>query len=154
VSDRIIVMNRGAIAQEGTPRDLYEAPHDPFVAGFMGDANRVRGVLTRRSGSHGDVALGALTLSLPHRGLADGDVLLSIRPESIALRASGTTPLAGTVRKAAYLGGTIEYTLDTPIGKLFAISTAVDRPYAVNDAVAVELAHHGVVLIPPGAFDG
>ena len=43
VSDRIIVMNKAVIAQEGAPRELYEQPRDPFVAGFMGDANRVRG---------------------------------------------------------------------------------------------------------------
>src|SRR5690349_4305567 len=105
VSDRIIVMNRATIAQEGAPRELYEQPRDPFVAGFMGDANRVRGVLTQRNGTHASVALGALILSLPHRGLPEGDVEVSIRPEAISLRAAGTTPLAGTVRKAAYLGG-------------------------------------------------
>ena len=44
VSDRIIVMNRAVIAQEGAPRELYEQPRDAFVAGFMGDANRVRGI--------------------------------------------------------------------------------------------------------------
>ena len=154
VSDRIIVMNRASIAQEGAPRELYEQPRDPFVAGFMGDANRVRGVLAHRNGTQGDVTLGAETLSLPHRGLPDGDVELSIRPESITLRPPGTTPLAGTVRKAAYLGGTMEYTLDTGIGELFAVSTAVERPYAVGDGVSIELARHGVVLIPPGVPDG
>ena len=154
VSDRIIVMNRASIAQEGAPRELYEQPRDPFVAGFMGDANRVRGVLAHRNGSQGDVTLGAETLSLPHRGLPDGDVELSIRPESITLCPPGTTPLAGTVRKAAYLGGTMEYTLDTGIGELFAVSTAVERPYAVGDGVSIELARHGVVLIPPGVPDG
>ena len=149
VSDRIIVMNRATIAQEGVPRELYEQPRDPFVAGFMGDANRVRGVLTERNGTHGSVALGALTLSLPHRGLPEGDVEVSIRPEAISLRAPGATPLAATVRKAAYLGGFMEYTLETGLGALFAVSMAVDRPHAVGDAVAIDLAHHGVVLVPP-----
>jgi iron(III) transport system ATP-binding protein len=153
VSDRIIVMNRAAIAQEGAPRELYEQPRDPFVAGFMGDANRVRGMLTHRNGAQGDVMLGTTMLSLPHRGLPDGDVELSIRPESITLRPPGMTALAGTIRKAAYLGGIMEYTLDTGIGELFAVSTVVERPYAVGDGVSVELAHHGVVLIPPGASD-
>jgi iron(III) transport system ATP-binding protein len=150
VSDRIIVMNRATIAQEGAPRELYEQPRDPFVAGFMGDANRVRGVLSQRNGTHGAVTLGAVTLSLPHRGLPDGEVELSIRPEAIMLRPSGTTLLSGTIRKAAYLGGLMEYTLDTGIGELFAVSMAVERPYAVGDGVAVELAQHGVVLVPPG----
>jgi iron(III) transport system ATP-binding protein len=38
VSDHIIVMNQGVIAQAGTPSDLYERPQTEFVAGFMGDA--------------------------------------------------------------------------------------------------------------------
>jgi iron(III) transport system ATP-binding protein len=87
---------------------------------------------------------------LPHRGLPDGDVELSIRPESIALRPAGSAPLAATIRKAAYLGGIIEYTLDTSIGALFAVSMAVEHPYTIGDAVSIELARHGVVLIPPG----
>src|SRR3546814_17557157 len=41
ISDTIIVMNRAVIAQEGAPRDLYEAPVDRFVADFIGDANIV-----------------------------------------------------------------------------------------------------------------
>ena len=39
VSDRIIVMNRAVIAQDGAPRDLYDAPADAFVADFIGEAN-------------------------------------------------------------------------------------------------------------------
>jgi iron(III) transport system ATP-binding protein len=154
VSDRIIVMNRATIAQEGAPRELYEQPLDPFVASFMGDANRVRGVLANRNGTHGDVALGNQTLSLPHRGLPEGDVELSIRPESVTLRPPGTTALSGSVRKAAYLGGMMEYTVDTAIGDLFAVSPTVERPFAVGDGVSIELARHGVVLIPPGMADG
>jgi len=154
VSDRIIVMNRATIAQEGTPRELYEQPRDPFVAGFMGDANRVRGTLANRGASSADVTVGAVTLSLPHRGLPEGDVDLSIRPESITLHAAGKTPLAATIRKAAYLGGIIEYTLDTSIGAMFAVSMAVEHPYAVGDAVSIELARHGVVVIPPGKLQG
>ena len=39
VSDRIIVMNNAVIAQDGTPRDLYDAPANAFVADFIGEAN-------------------------------------------------------------------------------------------------------------------
>src|SRR5437762_11040492 len=86
VSDRIIVMNKATIAQEGAPRDLYEQPSDVFVAGFMGDANRVRGMLTRIDDRLGELAIGAVTLSLAHRGLANGAVDVSIRPEAIEFR--------------------------------------------------------------------
>jgi iron(III) transport system ATP-binding protein len=147
VSDRIIVMNRATIAQQGAPRELYEQPLDAFVAGFMGDANRVRGTLSRRDDTHGEVRLGPVVLDLPHRGLPDGDVEVAIRPEAIEMRSDGG-PLAATVKKAAYLGQLMEYTLATPIGELFAISTAVDSPLDVGATVGVSLAGHGVVVIP------
>ena len=53
VSDRIIVMNKGQIAQVGTPRELYETPSDLFVANFIGESNiidcRVDGIKAIRS---------------------------------------------------------------------------------------------------------
>ena len=148
VSDRIIVMERAAIAQEGAPRELYESPRGAFVAGFMGDANRLRGVLTRQTPTTGDVRLGPLTLSITHRGLPDGEIDLAIRPEAIQLHAPGEGTLPATVRKASYLGGTMEYTLDTPIGALFAVSQSVETPFAQGDAVGLTLARHGVVAVP------
>jgi iron(III) transport system ATP-binding protein len=149
VSDRIIVMDRATIAQQGPPRELYEQPRDAFVAGFMGDANRVRGTLSRRNTTHGEVRLGPIALSLPHRGMPDGECEVAIRPEAIEIRPDGAAPLAATVKKASYLGQLMEYTLDTPIGELFVITTAVDRPLDVGTNVGVGLAKHGVVLIPP-----
>jgi iron(III) transport system ATP-binding protein len=148
VSDRIIVMNRAVIAQEGAPRELYEQPRDAFVAGFMGDANRVHGVIARRDSIRADVTLGPVTLVLPHGGAPDGECEVAIRPEAIELRYDGHAPLSATVKKASYIGQLMEYTLDTPIGALFVISTAVDRPLAVGAAVGVALANHGVVVIP------
>ena len=148
VSDRIIVMNKAVIAQEGAPRELYEQPRDSFVAGFMGDANRVRGIIRRRDATLADVALGPVTLSLPHGGAADGECEVAIRPEAIELRHDGNAPIVATVQKASYLGQLMEYTLDTSIGPLFVISTAVDRPLEVGASVGVALANHGVVVIP------
>jgi iron(III) transport system ATP-binding protein len=52
------------------------------------------------------------------------------------------------VRKATYLGGSVEYTLDTDIGELFAVSLDVAHPRAVGAEVGVALADHGVVVIP------
>ena len=149
VSDRIIVMNKATIAQEGAPRDLYEQPSDVFVAGFMGDANRVSGVLTRVDERLGDLVIGPLSVRLAHRGLANGAVDVSIRPEAIGLRSADEADggLTGSVRKAAYIGGLMEYTVDTSIGQLFIVSMAVDRPLAVGATVSLVLANHGVVPI-------
>jgi iron(III) transport system ATP-binding protein len=149
VSDRIIVMDKAVIAQEGAPRELYAAPRTAFVAGFMGEANRVAGTLSRRDAERGDVALARLTLSLPHRGLPDGPIGVAIRPEAIRLVPVQASPLTGVVRKAAYLGSTMEYTLATPLGDLFVIDGGVDRPLAVGAETGITFAPHGVIVLPP-----
>jgi len=150
VSDRIIVMNRAVIAQEGAPRELYSEPKDAFVASFMGEATRVRGTLRRRDAVEGSLVLGPLTLCIPHRGLPDGEIEVAIRPEAIALLPTGVSPLRGVVRKAAYLGNAMEYTVETAIGALFAIRPVAEPPLVVGADVAVELAIHGVIAIPAG----
>jgi iron(III) transport system ATP-binding protein len=149
VSDRIIVMNRATIAQEGAPRELYEQPRNVFVAGFMGDANRVKAHLRIVDERMGELALGPLTVRLPHRGLGAGAVEVAIRPESIRIEPNGATGLQGTVRKAAYIGGLMEYSIQTELGELFVINMDVDRPFAPGTQVALSLANHGVVAIPP-----
>ena len=58
VSDHIIVMDGGRIAQEGGPRDLYEGPASRFLADFIGDANLVDGELVRDGGTAAFVAGG------------------------------------------------------------------------------------------------
>ena len=148
VSDRIIVMDRAVIAQEGAPRDLYEMPRDGFVAGFMGDANRVRGILTRRTQTLGDVQLGDVTLSVPHRDATDGEVDIAIRPEAIELQAVASPGLRACVRKVAYLGGTIEYTLETSIGELFAIALPRNASFEAGNLVSLAFATRGVVVVP------
>jgi iron(III) transport system ATP-binding protein len=146
VSDRIIVMNKATIAQEGAPRELYEQPRDVFVAGFMGDANRVRGTLRRVDDRLGELVVGPLTMTLPHRGLA-GSVDVSIRPEAIELGGANCGGMQAKVRKAAYIGGLMEYTIATELGDLFVISMAVDCPLSAGAPVSVTLARHGVVPI-------
>jgi hypothetical protein len=47
----------------------------------------------------------------------------------------------------------MEYSLDTDIGELFVVSTAVERPLAVGTAVGIALANHGVVVIPPSPVE-
>jgi len=151
VSDRIIVMNHAVVAQEGAPRELYESPDDVFVAGFMGEANRVKGVLRRVDERTGRVTIGGLTRMLPHRGLAEGVVDIAIRPEAILIGPGLSTDgaLRGTVSQAAYLGSRMEYSIASEIGELFVTSPAVDAPLSPGAAVALTLASRGITLIRP-----
>ncbi|WP_210235744.1 ABC transporter ATP-binding protein, partial [Mesorhizobium sp. M1C.F.Ca.ET.187.01.1.1] len=47
MSDRIVVMNAGAVEQIGTPEQVYETPATAFVADFLGKANMLAGTVSR-----------------------------------------------------------------------------------------------------------
>ena len=148
VSDRIIVMSNARIAQIGEPRELYEAPRDRFVADFIGDANLVEAELGAHRGARTPLRLGGLDLELYHRGAAPGPVRVAIRPESIVLKKENSSGLRGTIRKAAYLGTHMEYTVEAPIGSLFVVDREVSRPMLAGTEVSITLADHGVALVP------
>ncbi|HEV8676579.1 MAG TPA: ABC transporter ATP-binding protein [Methylomirabilota bacterium] len=150
VSDRIIVMANATIAQSGTPRELYEAPADLFVADFVGDSNIVAAELGPRDGERAAVRIGDLETRLPHRGAAPGPIKVAIRPESLLLATEppGRPAIKGSVAKAAYLGTHMEYTVTSALGALFVVDRAVTRPIPVGSPVWMELADHGVTLIP------
>jgi iron(III) transport system ATP-binding protein len=52
------------------------------------------------------------------------------------------------VAKAAYLGSHMEYTIATVLGELFVVDRAVTRPVPVGSPVWLELADHGVTVVP------
>jgi iron(III) transport system ATP-binding protein len=146
VSDRIIVMSNAVIAQEGTPRDLYEQPADLFVADFIGDSNIVDVEVISVSGDRADVRLGGAPLILPARGVGRGAAKLAIRPEAVHITADGSG-LPATVARAAYLGGHMEYSLQTVAGTFFVIDAAVSRPLAVGSKVNISFRDFGLTLL-------
>ncbi|WP_180902570.1 ABC transporter ATP-binding protein [Martelella soudanensis] len=109
LSDRIIVMNRGKIAQIGTPNEVYKSPADPFVADFVGASNLLRGRL-RKKGAGRVVQFGEtseIRVDAEAAGnLPEGDVVVSIRPEVVAMQkdATGENVLPCKVLSASYLG--------------------------------------------------
>ena len=115
VSDKIVVMNKGRIAQEGTPVDLYERPADSFVADFIGGANLIPCEIVRREDEAALVRFGNTELRVAAPRVDGSAGYLVVRSAAVALtKANGAAGLTATVRKATYLGGHWEYTLDTP----------------------------------------
>ena len=149
VSDRIFVMNEAVIDQEGTPRQLYEEPLNLFVADFIGDANIVKAQILKIEGANAEVEIGGIRKKLPHRGLISGEVNVAIRPQSICLSQSGNeNSIPGTILKAIYLGGHIEYTVDCILGELFVIDNQMESKQNLDAAVSITLRTRGVSLIP------
>jgi iron(III) transport system ATP-binding protein len=142
VSDQIIVMRDGLIAQAGSPSDLYERPNSEFVAGFMGEA-----LLLPASVTHGgEVQLGPLSWRAPE-AVPTGRVLVAVRPEAWIVGDPGQYGLPARVRKATYLGGFYEYTLDTEIGELFVVCPHVDQSRNVAETVSLGMHQRGVSVL-------
>ncbi len=149
VSDRIFVMNEAVIDQEGTPRQLYEEPVNLFVADFIGDANIVKAQILKIEGANAEVEIGGTRTKLPHRGLISGEVNVAISPQSISLSQSvNENSIPGTILKAIYLGGHIEYSVDCILGELFVIDNQMESKQNLGAAVSITLLTRGVSLIP------
>ena len=101
LADQVAVIRDGCIGQYGTPRDVYSRPIDPELAGFLGEANLVRGVV---AGAYARTDLGALELD-ERVAVGGGEVLVLVRPEQVELRApGGDEGLPGEVVALEYHG--------------------------------------------------
>ena len=148
VSDRIIVMRNAEIAQSGTPRELFDAPQDAFVADFIGEANLIDCRVAAVNDELATVQVGGLTLELAERGMGVGDAQIAVRPGRVVLSAVDTPDtMAAQIRKATYVGTHMEYQLATDVGDLFAVSGQVDAPWANGDSVGVSFMDSGPVLL-------
>ncbi|MBO9648614.1 MAG: ABC transporter ATP-binding protein [Variovorax sp.] len=141
VSDQIIVMDHGVIAQRGTPEQLYGNPESEFVAGFMGEAM----VFPALAQPDGRVQMGPLMLT-PRHVVAPGIVKVAVRPEAWYIGAAVGLP--ATVRKASFLGNFYEYAFDTALGSVFVVSTDLVHPLAAGAETHLSLTNHGVSIVP------
>ncbi|MFF9193814.1 ABC transporter ATP-binding protein [Streptomyces sp. NPDC014779] len=103
MSDRIAVFHQGRIEQVGPPGEIYERPATPFVAGFVGTSNLLRGAAAR-------TVVGA-------------PGTYSIRPEKIRVvtdpdepAGPGLTGASGTVAEVVYLGDATRFLVDLDAG--------------------------------------
>ena len=112
MSDRIVVINRGVIQQIGSPREIYTAPANPFVADFVGKIEFLEGEVR-----DGAIELTGCGQRLPYKGPLTGSVIVGIRPEQVQYAAAGEGELTGTVRTHFYLGDVDDCRVDLGEGK-------------------------------------
>lgn len=96
MADRIVVMNKGAIEQVGSPLELYDRPANRFVASFIGSPamGLMDGLCKRATDNTTHIILdGGSQLSMQALDIADGAaVSIGIRPECFRISPSGEFP--------------------------------------------------------------
>jgi putative spermidine/putrescine transport system ATP-binding protein len=110
ISDRIVVMNEGAIEQIGSPGDIYNRPRTRFVASFVGTLNTLEGVVV--DPAEGAIRVGQTVLRAPGaiEGSKAGETrALALRPETLRLGppAGGANALTGVIEDMTFLGAIV-----------------------------------------------
>jgi len=110
MSDRIAVFNQGRIEQIGTPEELYDRPATRFVASFIGDTNFIAGhAIGVVDGVCEVETAGGRVRASVHQPIAAGaDVSVAVRPERLALAATGNG-LSGVLTDVIFLGTARKY---------------------------------------------
>ncbi len=128
LADRVVVLRDGLIEQVGTPLELYDKPANQFVAQFIGTPQMNVVPLQQ---------LPAPVQQQAPSGAAGGAI--GLRPENIAVRSTGTTPVSGQVDLIEALGAETLIYVSTPGGAQF-VSRQNDRTLLrAGDAVSLDI---------------
>lgn len=147
VSDTIVVMKDGDIAQAGPPRDLYERPSSGFIADFMGEANVVPCEVSEVKNGIASLLIDGHPHQLPTHLNFTGHGALAVRPNAIELGEPKDGALLGKIVSAAYLGDHMEYEVDTPAGILYVVDPAIERAWSRGAEVSIGFRERGIALI-------
>lgn len=149
VSDKIVVMLDGEIAQTGSPSDLYEVPESAFIADFIGDANVIPCTTVSTDKKTATISVDGVLINSQASKNISTPVKLVVHPQNIIVSSeAGTESLQGTIQHAAYLGSHIEYEIKTAVTTLFVIDNQMRSRYQKGDPVFAHLPQNKTSLVP------
>lgn len=131
MSDTIVIMNKGKIAQTGSPEEIYNNPNSAFVADFIGNANFMDAVVE-------EVHKDSLTVSLQNNSIVvpkendefkEGEeVSLAIKPEAVSINTQ-PTGFTGKLDVSSFLGSISEYKVEFENSFLTIIQSNIEGKY-------------------------
>lgn len=124
ISDRIAVMNMGELQQVGKPEEVYDNPGNLFVAGFLGEANFIKG----RINQSGEFIANDLSIRLKTKySTSIEDITIIIRPEGLTVVGpQEDCHVEGKIVKRYYAGNLKKYLIKTINGRIFSFETFND----------------------------
>ena len=135
MSDRIVIMNDGRIAQIGSPAELYDRPATPYVANFLGTSNLVPARVVRADSQWIEARCGQSTIRAATNGTrpsTGSEVLLCIRPEKIRVWMEESAPfhgnlLEGVVESQFFHGDSVRISVDVGAPSCLLVHQQLDR---------------------------
>jgi iron(III) transport system ATP-binding protein len=153
LSDRIAVMDRGHVIQAGTPTELFTQPAHVFVASFLGNANVLKGRISRVDSNIVEIVSdGGIRFSVQAKQLypLDTSVLVAVRPEHIRLVcANEPFDFKATVDVVEFQGTSTEYRVRAANQQLRAVVDGSSfSGVKVHDEVGVKIDPLGCFIYP------
>ena len=119
ISQHVVVLSDGRVAQAGAPEDIYDRPNTPFVASFVGGTSVLRGHV--RSGR---AEVGSLVVQAPHSAQEGATVHAFVRPHDIKIAkppVGDTGPTTSRVERLRSVGGYVKVLLKLPSGETVSV---------------------------------
>lgn len=150
MADRVAVLSGGTLQQFDRPSVIYNRPATPFVAQFIGQANRFAGTYASADGGGSAVTVSGLDAPLRAESGLDGiplgaPITVMVRPERIRIASDGESAaqncLPGTVSDIIFSGEKVGIWVETPIGTVeahqFSTTTESGAALAIGQAVTL-----------------
>ncbi len=132
IGDRVAVVNKGAIIQTGTPREIYYKPANSFVADFIGTMNRVDGTLR-------DGFLELPGGRIPWGQEGSGAMQVLFRPNDVHIVYEGEAPLRGVVEQQFFLGDRTRLHVTGVAGRTVVVETTEHGEFYVGQAIGLRI---------------
>ena len=150
LADRIAVMREGRLDQLGSPREVYRAPANRFVADFMGETNWLDGRVAQGAAGTAvvETAIGPFQ-AVSELVLGAGEaVWLGFRPEAVQIGPHAVNGLQTTIEQVSYLGEIEQYRLRA--GPALVFKAFEQNPAAIRQtgaALAVHVRPEDIILL-------
>jgi putative spermidine/putrescine transport system ATP-binding protein len=143
LGDRVVVMQKGAIAQIGSPREIYFTPQGRFVAEFIGAANIVEAAI-----ENGHLVLPGGRLPVQ----CDADMpaaVAMIRPETIRVTVAGDAPLSGTIDSVSFIGDRQRLVISGASNRLLTVDAPNTVQASSGERIGLSISPDAIRLLPP-----
>ncbi|MEO6918570.1 MAG: ABC transporter ATP-binding protein [Collimonas sp.] len=141
LGDRVVVMERGKIAQIGSPQDIYYRPANHFVADFIGTMNRITG-----TASDGQLCFGGGRLPCDTSS-ADLRATLMFRPEDVEVVADdmGGANMRGEILSTFFLGDRTRLLIDVGTEQVVVVETGRRASWQVGERISLRVPEHALL---------
>jgi putative spermidine/putrescine transport system ATP-binding protein len=143
LGDRVVVMQKGAIAQIGTPREIYFTPQSRFVAEFIGAANIVEAAV-----ENGHLVLPGGRQPIGGEANTPAAVAM-IRPETIRVVETGSAPLLGTIDSVSFIGDRQRLVVSGASNRLLTVDAPNTVQVKSGERIGLSISPDAVRLLPP-----